>query len=113
MLLKDFSNWHGERLAAHLLREESKMGWTTVCIKTKKKKQKTANFIIKTEKKHKHIFLSDCKSVYKCTACGCVRGCVIGKVYQHLNYCEEIFQIRALMKAHVRWISLPSEVLLQ
>lgn len=26
------------------------MGWTTVCIKTKKKKQKTANFIIKTEK---------------------------------------------------------------
>lgn len=75
------------------------MGWTTVCIKTKKKKQKPANFIIKTEKT---IFLSDCKSVYKCTACGCVRGCVIGKVYQHLNYCEEIFQVRALMKAHVR-----------
>lgn len=48
--VKDFSNQHGERLEAHLLCEESKMGWTTVCIKTKKKKQKTANFIIKTEK---------------------------------------------------------------
>lgn len=49
MLSKDFSNQHGESREAHLLREGSKMGWTTVCIKTEKKKQ-TANFIIKTEK---------------------------------------------------------------
>lgn len=75
------------------------MGWTTVCIK--QKRNKTPNFIIKTEKKtHQptNTFLSDCKSVYKCTACGCVRDCVIGEVYQHLNYCKEIFQIRALTK---------------
>lgn len=73
------------------------MGRTTVCIK--QKRNRTPNFIIKTEKKNKtNTFLSDCKSVYKCTACGCVRDCVIGEVYQHLNYCKEIFQIRALTK---------------
>lgn len=87
------------------------MGRTTVCIK--QKRNRTPNFIIKTEKKNKtNTFLSDCKSVYKCTACGCVRDCVIGEVYQHLNYCKEVFQIRALTK-HTLGGSLPSEVLLQ
>lgn len=83
--------------------------------KNTEKKQKTANFIIKMEKNKKPnqnqtnpIFLSDCKSVYKCTACGCVRGCVIGNVNQHLNYCREIFQLRALLKAHVSWMDISS-----
>lgn len=79
------------------------MGWTTVCIKTKRNKKQLILLSRrkKTNKPPTNIFLSDCKSVYKCTACGCVRGCVIGKVYQHPNYCKEIFQIRALTKAHV------------
>lgn len=56
----------------------------------------------KTTTNHQQtFFLSDCKSVYKCTACGCVRGCVIGKVYQHPTYRKEMFPIRALRKAHV------------
>lgn len=66
----------------------------------KNKEKETKQLILLSRQEKQTLFLSDCKSVYKCTACGCVRGCVIGKVYQHLNYCKEIFQIRALTKAH-------------
>lgn len=58
-----------------LLRDGTEnFSWTTVC-------KKNPNFI-KTE-----LFsLSNCKSVYKCNACGCVRNCVIGKVVPASSY---------------------------
>lgn len=103
---------HGERMDAHPAAWREPSGLDCSLYKNTKKKQKTANFIIKMEEKTNTktnpIFLSDCKSVYKCTACGCVRGCVIGNVYQHLNYCREIFQLRALLKAHVSWMDSSS-----
>lgn len=110
-----FSNGTGRGWNAHPAARREPSGLDYSLYKNTKKKQKTANFIIKMEKKKENqpnqtdpIFLSDCKSVYKCTACGCVRGCVIGNVYQHLNYCREIFQLRALLKAHVSWMDISS-----
>lgn len=104
---------HGERgWTLILLPGESRVGWTTVCIKTRKRNKKQLILLSRWKKKKANqtnpVFLSDCKSVYKCTACGCVRGCVIGNVYQHLNYCREIFQLRALLKAHVSWMDISS-----
>lgn len=103
---------HGERgWTLILLPGESQAGWTTVCIKTRKRNKNQLILLSRWKKKKNQtnpIFLSDCKSVYKCTACGCVRGCVIGNVYQHLNYCREIFRLRALLKAHVSWMDSSS-----
>ena len=49
------------------------------------------------------LFLSNCKSVYECNACGCLRSCVLGKVHQHLLITETIFPAWALLqKAHSR-----------
>lgn len=109
-----FSDSTGRGWTLILLPGGSRVGWTTVCIKTRKRNKKQLILLSRWEKKTNPtnqtnpIFLSDCKSVYKCTACGCVRGCVIGNVYQHLNYCREIFQLRALLKAHVSWMDISS-----
>lgn len=68
--LEGFFLIHTQQRRMCLLHEETEnFGFFTVC-----KKETKTNFI-KTE-----LFsLSDCKSVYKCNACGCVSSCVIGK----------------------------------
>lgn len=77
-------------------------GWTTICKKQQQKKTQKTNFIKRT------FSLSNCKSVYKCNACGCVRKCVIGKVVPASSYYREIFfQHGHLKKAQGRRLFVP------